>query len=188
MADLRTVRIRALAVAGLVTLLALAFVRPAILAAWLGFVGYLFAMKSLMRPNAITDRRLAHDVPAIAGIVLVLLHALSDQAWGRLPPDRSVQLAGTLLTFVGVAFAGWSRWELAEQWSNTPAVKDRPRVVQSGPYAWFRHPMYVGLGVASVGTAAHMGAGSDFLAVALIGCTFWMRAHRENALLASIAR
>lgn len=68
------------------------------------------------------------------------------------------------LTALGIAFALWARAALGRNWSGTVTVKEGHALIQDGPYAIARHPIYTGAVIALVGTM--IGAGT---VVALLG-------------------
>ena len=57
--------------------------------------------------------------------------------------DGAVVLA--LLTIPGFLFAWWARLHLGRLWSGTVTRKADHRIVDTGPYAIVRHPIYTGL-------------------------------------------
>lgn len=54
----------------------------------------------------------------------------------------------------GIAFAWWARIHLGRLWSSTVTQKEGHRLVDSGPYAIVRHPIYTGLIAAAIAMAA----------------------------------
>jgi protein-S-isoprenylcysteine O-methyltransferase Ste14 len=90
-------------------------------------------------------------------------------------------LAG--LTLVGILFAWWARIHLGPLWSSAVTRKEGHRVIDTGPYALVRHPIYTGLIGAIWATAVAEGT-----AIALIGATFlsfglWLKARTEERFL-----
>ena len=72
----------------------------------------------------------------------------------------------------GFAFCWWARVHLGRLWSGTITKKEGHRVVDTGPYALVRHPIYTGLLLAMLATAIAKGtvlgiAGAVLLAVGL---------------------
>jgi protein-S-isoprenylcysteine O-methyltransferase Ste14 len=63
----------------------------------------------------------------------------------------------TALVAAGVAFAWWARIHLGALWSARITRKTDHRVVDSGPYALVRHPIYSGLLLSLLATAAAKG-------------------------------
>lgn len=59
-------------------------------------------------------------------------------------------LAG--LVIYGFLFMWWARIHLGQLWSSSVTRKEHHHVVDTGPYAIVRHPIYTGLLIAIVGT------------------------------------
>ena len=55
---------------------------------------------------------------------------------------------------VGVAFMWWARLHLGKLWSGGIVTKEGHRVVDTGPYALVRHPIYTGLFLLALATMA----------------------------------
>jgi protein-S-isoprenylcysteine O-methyltransferase Ste14 len=66
----------------------------------------------------------------------------------------AAQYAGSILVVVGAGIAIWCIATFAVIGRGTPAPFDPPRrLVSRGPYAYVRNPMYIGAGVAMLGSA-----------------------------------
>ena len=78
-----------------------------------------------------------------------------------MPRSPALGLLGAFLCAFGVGFAIWARRVLARSWSPawTAAVtlRDGHRLVQAGPYALVRHPIYFGLLTAAIGMVMVLG-------------------------------
>jgi len=61
------------------------------------------------------------------------------------------------LVGAGVAVAWWARLHLGRMWSARITLKADHKVVDSGPYALVRHPIYSGLLLSLMATAAAKG-------------------------------
>lgn len=133
---------------------------------------------------------LEHRVPPP---LVVLLCALL--AWGldaavpgaRLDLPRSVPLvAGPGIALLGVALDVWALWTFRRHHTTpSPLAPRRTRlVVQAGPYAFTRNPMYLGLALLLLGAAAWLGNPLALLPLALfIGwITRWQILPEERAL------
>jgi protein-S-isoprenylcysteine O-methyltransferase len=85
--------------------------------------------------------------------------------------------AGLALTAVGILFAIWARLWIGRNWSGRVTIKEQHELIQGGPYAIVRHPIYSGFLLAILGTAIIHGEVRSFLAlpVAAIGWTFKLR-------------
>jgi protein-S-isoprenylcysteine O-methyltransferase Ste14 len=126
----------------------------------------------------------AAAVPAPAWAVLLTATALGTHAalwdvqapWGRAPE------AGALAFAAGLAWAGWA-WRLLQRASAMPGAGGRV-FVDDGPYAWSRHPMYLGLALAMLGTG--LAAGAPLMApaaAAFVAVVHRLHIPREEAAL-----
>jgi protein-S-isoprenylcysteine O-methyltransferase Ste14 len=68
----------------------------------------------------------------------------------RVAPAIGWLLAG--LVICGFLFMWWARIHLGQLWSSSVTRKEHHHVVDTGPYAIVRHPIYTGLLLAIVGT------------------------------------
>jgi protein-S-isoprenylcysteine O-methyltransferase Ste14 len=100
-----------------------------------------------------------------------------------LPDSIAIDLAGVLLTAAGIGVAIWARRYLGANWSVTPIVKRGHTLVQSGPYALVRHPIYSGCLLALFGSAAVAGEGRGFLGCALAFLVWWRKSKVEEELM-----
>ena len=121
----------------------------------------------------------------IAGVVLL---------FGLYPHVRAIELplrrmgpAGdwlmVALTALGFLFAWWARLHLGRLWSATVTRKAEHRVVDSGPYAVVRHPIYTGIIVAALATAADRGTALGWVGAALMTCGWYLKARLEERFL-----
>ena len=99
------------------------------------------------------------------------------------PVADSVVWAMFALILVGIAFAWWARLTLGTLWSGSVTRKEDHRVVESGPYALVRHPIYTGLLLSVFATAVARGETSGFVGAALIAAGFWTKARLEESFL-----
>ena len=99
--------------------------------------------------------RMLHHAPLVAGAVLLgWPHVLGPMFEQRFHAHTfGWFLAGLALVIIGLGFAVAARIHLGGNWSGTVTLKKGHELVESGPYALVRHPIYTGLLVALVGTA-----------------------------------
>jgi protein-S-isoprenylcysteine O-methyltransferase Ste14 len=90
-------------------------------------------------------------------------------------------LAG--LTLAGLLFAWWGRIHIGRLWSGTITRKEGHRVVDTGPYALVRHPIYTGLIFAVFATAFAQATASALAGAALIALGLWLKARIEERFL-----
>jgi protein-S-isoprenylcysteine O-methyltransferase Ste14 len=83
----------------------------------------------------------------------------------------------------GLAFAWWARIHLGVLWSARVTTKENHRVIDTGPYAVVRHPIYTGILFAIYATAAVKGTALAWAAAAIITTGLWMKARLEEQWL-----
>lgn len=120
-------------------------------------------------------------------IIGVLLLSISARRYAgplrlyRVNWDQAWTCVGFLL--LGLAFAWWARIHLGSLWSGSITRKEDHRVVDSGPYGIVRHPIYTGLLVAVLATAAIKGTIMGFAGALIIIIGLWMKARMEEQWL-----
>lgn len=87
------------------------------------------------------------------------------------------------LTATGMGFAWWVRLHLGRFWSVAVVRKADHRVVDSGPYALARHPIYTGIGLALLASAIALGRLYGLAGVGLLLAGFWQKARLEERFL-----
>jgi protein-S-isoprenylcysteine O-methyltransferase Ste14 len=125
---------------------------------------------------------------------LVLAGALFYALWIPLPLALSASTAlwltigGLVLFLAGLILTLWARRTLGAMWgiSTSRKVKLLPdhQLIQTGPYALVRHPMYLGWWLSLIGLVLiyHTWLLVGLLAMSLL--IFYLRARREEAVLA----
>ncbi|PYX31400.1 MAG: isoprenylcysteine carboxylmethyltransferase family protein [Acidobacteria bacterium] len=103
----------------------------------------------------------------------------------RLLPDTAMgRIAGVALTTAGLLLCIWARRALGEYWSDKVVLKVDHQLIRRGPYAHLRHPIYSGVLLAVAGTALAIGEWRCLVALALLGTNYFVKAKREDRLLA----
>ena len=69
-------------------------------------------------------------------ILLPILSFRTTQPWGLL-----IQLIGILVILAALALHIWSRVHLQQFYAERVEVQPEHQVIDSGPYAWMRHPV-----------------------------------------------
>lgn len=153
----------------------------------------LWSNRTVSRPEV--GRELFYRIIALAGFVFLLggnlrYHngELSWQNWpGFLGEARYAPLpvswAMVGLTFVGFAFAWWARIHLGRLWSGRITRKEGHHVVDTGPYAIVRHPIYTGILLSGIATAIALGAVHACIGAFLLIVGYWMKARIEESWL-----
>lgn len=94
-----------------------------------------------------------------------------------------LRVTGIVLLWVGIALALWARWHLGQYWSGRITIKEDHKLIQTGPYARLRHPIYSGLVLAAIGTALIVDQWHSVLGMCTILLGFSIKAKREQAML-----
>jgi protein-S-isoprenylcysteine O-methyltransferase Ste14 len=159
-------------------------------AAWMlsWLVASVWTRRTQARPAF--GERLLYVVPTVLGFALLFLGANATMA----DPDaaftprlwRMPEWVGWMLTAVvaaGFAFTWWARVTLGDLWSSAVSRKENHVIVERGPYALVRHPIYTGLIAAAFATAVEIGSAQALVGAALMSFGFWMKARLEERFL-----
>ena len=87
------------------------------------------------------------------------------------------------IAIAGLAFCWWARLHIGRLWSTQVDRKAGHRVIDTGPYAIVRHPIYAGIMVAAFATAALVGRSTAIAGAAIMMFGFWIRARLEERFL-----
>jgi protein-S-isoprenylcysteine O-methyltransferase Ste14 len=145
--------------------------------------GY-FMMKRTLRTPVIRTQMVTTAVIVLSFCLLFTPKLSGIHGSGATPISVALAIFGDILCITSILFAIWARLTLGRNWSGVVAtVKDDHELVQSGPYAFVRHPIYTGFLFAMVGTALATGTIASYLApmVGLVG--FLLRIRIEEALM-----
>jgi protein-S-isoprenylcysteine O-methyltransferase Ste14 len=127
-----------------------------------------------------------YRIPAVIVVVAVIaggrLVRVSSQShlWHT---TLAVGVVTDCIVVAGVAFSFWARITLGRNWSAEVTFKQDHELIESGPYALVRHPIYTGLIVMALGTAINYGRVIGLgLLVALCG-SLWWKARQEERIM-----
>ena len=97
----------------------------------------------------------------------------------------SIDLAWAMfgLVVAGMIFTWWARLHLGTLWSSTVTRKQDHRIVDTGPYALVRHPIYTGLLLSAFATAVARGTIGSLIGAVLVLVGFWVKARLEERFL-----
>jgi len=87
------------------------------------------------------------------------------------------------LVAVGMAIAWWARIHLGRLWSGHITRKADHKIVDSGPYAMVRHPIYTGLLLGLMATALLEGTAAALIGFVLFALGFYLKARIEERWL-----
>lgn len=103
--------------------------------------------------------------------------------WGVIPPIPWVMWLGAAVTLAGFLFAVWARLSLGRNWSGMVTVKHEHQLIRTGPYRFVRHPIYLGILIAMVGTTICRGNLWSFVGVALVWLGLWLKLRFEERFM-----
>jgi protein-S-isoprenylcysteine O-methyltransferase Ste14 len=87
------------------------------------------------------------------------------------------------LTLAGLLFTWWARLHLGRLWSSSVSRKADHCVIDTGPYAIVRHPIYTGIILASIATATMRGTALSWLGVVVMTTGWVVKARMEEQFL-----
>lgn len=150
-------------------------------ASWMGAA--FWTSETAARPGFL--RELPYRVATLFGFVL--LFEIYDPPFFPVRPLYRLadgwQWLLLIVAFVGFGFCWWARIHLGPLWSGWITRKDRHRVIDSGPYKLVRHPIYTGMIVAAVATAADTGTLTAITGAVIIIAGYALKALLEEQFL-----
>ncbi len=88
-----------------------------------------------------------------------------------------------MLCLVGFTFAWWARIHLGQLWSAFVTKKADHHIIDTGPYAIVRHPIYTGIILAAIALAIEKGTVFALVGAFLASLGFWVKARIEEGFL-----
>ncbi len=158
----------------------------AIVAAWLiWLVAWILAAGWSARTASHHD--LGAESPSrvltLAAIVMIVA-SYYPVSWGVLwQTPVSVGWALFIIALGGLLFTWAARLHLGPLWSSTSAPTEDHRIVDTGPYGIVRHPVYAGLLLAAIATAAERGRLEAVAGVLVLIAGVSLRAKLEERFL-----
>jgi protein-S-isoprenylcysteine O-methyltransferase Ste14 len=150
---------------------------------WLGWVlswgaAAFWTARTVERPGGQTLYR----VLSMLGILLIFgfWRNTVTQFWH---PGMAWKWTLVGLAVLGFAFCWWARLHLGRLWSAIVTRKQDHHVVDSGPYALVRHPIYTGIILAGFASALMRGTLIALAGVAVLTLSFYVKARLEEKFL-----
>lgn len=162
----------------------------ALLFLWIIFILFWRVMSMFVKPpieRAPLAERMSYNIPLFFGFACLFM-SFGSWAWTPLTAVIVAQtkysaLAGLVVTALGLGIAVWARIVLGKNWNHTIAVLDRQRLVTHGPYAYMRHPIYTGLLLMFLGTAAAIGTKGGAIGFVLLFVSCWFKLLSEERMM-----
>jgi protein-S-isoprenylcysteine O-methyltransferase Ste14 len=157
-------------------------------------IAALWANRTIKRPSL--GREVPYRIVALVGFVLLLggvphLHdghfsmtafpGLLGHRYWRVPLAAEWAMVG--VAALGFVFAWWARLHLGRLWSGRITRKEGHYVVDTGPYAIVRHPIYTGIFAAAIATTVVIGSVHAIVGLVLTIVGFWIKARIEEDFL-----
>jgi protein-S-isoprenylcysteine O-methyltransferase Ste14 len=130
-------------------------------------------------------QQILYRLCAMAGVVLLFggyRHDFRSELVLWQTPDAIAWLM-VAAAACGFAFTWWARLHLGRLWSANVGRKAGHRVVDTGPYGVVRHPIYTGITLASIATAAMRGTAAGWAGAAIMTAGWVIKARLEEDFL-----
>lgn len=123
-----------------------------------------------------------HFAVAVSGFLLVF--GVVPWQFPRLwPLGPLLGWSMVALTFAGLAFTWWARLEMGRLWNGGVSRTAEHRVIESGPFALVRHPIYTGMIAGVTAVAVLQARPIALLGAALFALGFTLKARLEERFL-----
>jgi protein-S-isoprenylcysteine O-methyltransferase Ste14 len=165
------------------------FIRPRVVFAviWIGWIVSWMAAafwSNRTEKLALTSHTLLYRVVIVVGALLMTPWASRRIAAAPLWEVNDAGEYGlAAVTLAGILFAWWARIHIGRLWSGSITRKEGHRVIDTGPYALVRHPIYTGLIGALVASALAQATAIALAGAALLTFGFWLKARAEERFL-----
>lgn len=152
--------------------------------AWLisWFATAIWADRAVTRPSL--RHQAAYRLTTICGALLLFgwlgIRRYDVRFW-RL--DGGIGWLFVALAAAGVVFMWWARLHLGRLWSASVTRKADHHIVQSGPYAFVRHPIYTGLLCALAATVCVRATAETLTGAAILAFGIFLKARTEESFL-----
>lgn len=120
----------------------------------------------------------------LAGILLFFRHLPYPLGMHLIPQTVPIQSFSLFLCLIGLIGAIWSRSALADNWSGRVTLKEGHQLVQTGPYAIVRNPIYSSILLIFIATVIEHGILCSCIALIFAVIGVLIKMGQEEKLLA----
>ena len=103
-----------------------------------------------------------------------------------LPHTNWISYAGLFINISGIIFAIIARSQLGSNWSGTVTIKKDHELIQNGPYAITRHPIYTGLLFGLIGSVIILGEIRGLIAITVLFVAIQKKIDVEEKFLSNV--
>ncbi len=103
-----------------------------------------------------------------------------------LPQSGFWKITGLVLCAVGLFFAVMARIWLGENWSARITIKENHELIQTGPYAITRNPIYSGFLLAFLGCGMSLGLLKGYLGIVFLLICILIKISQEEAFMLEV--
>ena len=152
---------------------------------WLSWIVYWICASRHLKPNLRRETigsRSLHVLPLLVAVALLWVDRVPVAFLGAklFPGTLWLFWIGALLTVLGLLFSVWARVHLGRNWSAVVTIKQDHELIDTGPYALVRHPIYTGLLVGIFGSAMARDDWRGVLAVLIAWAALWGKLRLEE--------
>jgi protein-S-isoprenylcysteine O-methyltransferase Ste14 len=90
---------------------------------------------------------------------------------------------GLVIHLCGIGLGVAARWKLGENWSGTVTVKRDHELIQTGPYALTRHPIYTGIFFGLLGAVVIQGEMRGLIALVILFLALHIKIAKEETFM-----
>lgn len=141
-----------------------------------------WANRTMARPRLGSE--LTYRIVTAIGVVLLFgAGRVFDRGYQLWETPAAVSWCLVGLSVAGLALCWWARIHLGRMWSSSVTRKADHHIVDTGPYALVRHPIYTGVLTAATAMAVLKAQPIAFTGWAFMIFGFWFKARLEERFL-----
>ena len=123
----------------------------------------------------------------VAFVVLVVVSQRWFAAWGGSvvwPQTMTTNILADLATIGGLILFIQSHRSLGRNWSYEVVIQEKHELIEKGPYAYIRHPLYSGVLLMFIGMALYCGRKACIIVLVYCFLGVYFKSKMEERLLA----